>query len=107
MPPKVLLEGAWARSMQGVVEQDRAVLEELAPTYTEAQLVSYGRQTEAEQSFVLIEQDGRDGADGERPVRWFQIDGPPVRSTNPYGWVLRLRSVEPQQVFLPAQEDAR
>lgn len=102
-PPKVLLEGAWARSMHGLVEQGRAVLEEIDPTLTEAQLVAYGRQGPGEESWVEIEQDDRDGPAGERPVRRYVIDGPPLRSTNPYGWVLRLRSHEAQEVFRPAQ----
>ncbi len=102
-PPRVLLEGTWARSMHGVVEQGRAVLEELDPTYTEAQLVNYGRCGEGEETFLEIVQDERDGL-AERPVRRFLIDGPPVRDTRRFQWTMRLRSVEPQGVFTPAQE---
>jgi len=100
----VLLEGAWARSQVGVVEQGRAVLEELDPTYTEAQLVNYGRCREDEETFVEIFQDERDGEASDRPVRRYLIDGPPLRDTRRFQWVLRLRSLEPQGVFPPAQE---
>lgn len=103
-PPVVLLSGAWSRSMHGLVEQGQAVLEELDPRYTEAELVAYGRCADDEQTFVEITQDGRDGDTADRPVRRYLIDGPPQRTTKPYGWVLRLRSFEPQGVFPPAQE---
>lgn len=103
-PPRVLLEGAWARSQVGVVEQGRAVLEELDPTYTEAQLVNYGRCAPGEETFVEVTQDERDGDAADRPVRRYLIDGPPLRDPRRFQWVLRLRSLEPQGVFPPAQE---
>jgi hypothetical protein len=93
-PPAVVLSGGYARSMHGLVD----------PRYTEAQLVAYGRCAEDEEAFVEITQDGRDGDAADRPVRRFRIDGPPFRTTKPYGWVMRLRSIEPQDAFGPAQE---
>lgn len=97
-PAKVILSGAWARSQHGVVEQGFAVVEGLAPSYREADLVDYGQLAEGEASFYEIRLDG-DGAS----VRRYLIDGPPQLLTNPYGWVLKLRSHEPQGVFPPAQ----
>lgn len=98
-PPEVVLEGAWATSMHGLVEQGMAVVQKIDPTLTEAQLVAYGRLAEGEETWVEITQDGRDGDDADRPVRKYRISGPPFRSTKPLGWVLRLRSHEAQDVF--------
>lgn len=103
-PPAVLLEGTFARSQHGLVEQGRAVLEELDPRYTEAQLVNYGRCGPDEQTYIEITQDERDGDAADRPVRRYLIDGPPFRDTDQVSWVMRLRSHEPQGVFPPAQE---
>lgn len=102
-PPLVILSGGWARSMHGVVEEGFAVLEEIDPTYTEAQLSVYGRLEAGEAAHVEIVADERDGVGGGSPVRRFRLNGPPFRDARRFSWVLRLRSVEPQAVFPPAQ----
>lgn len=102
-PPLIILSGGWARSRNGVVEEGRAVLEELDPTYTEAELSRYGRLCDDEAALLEVVADERDGAGGGSPVRRFRIDGPPFRDARRFGWTLRLRSVEPQAVFPPAQ----
>lgn len=102
-PPKVVLAGGWSRSMHGVVEDGRAFLEELDPTYTEAELSTYGRLCADETAHLEILSDDRDGLD-EKPIRKFRIDAPPYRDARRFFWSLRLRAVDPQGVFPTAQE---
>lgn len=103
-PPLVVLSGGWSRSMHGLVEEGRAVVEELDPTLTEAQLAGYGRLDANEQTFLEVVQDERDGVGADRAVRSFLIDAPPFRDARRFGWALRLRAIEPQGVYPPAQE---
>jgi hypothetical protein len=99
VPPKVTLSGTWSKALNGVVEQGVAVLEELDPTYTEAQLVNYGRVSQAQETSVEIYADERDGAAPDRPVRKFTINGVPFRDARRFGWVLKLSSQEASAPF--------
>lgn len=103
VPPKLVLSGEWSRTMGGVVEEGAAVLEELDPTYTEAELSAYGRLPPGDVLLVEVTQDGRDGDAPDRPVRRYTLDAAPYRNAGRAQWTWRLRSQEPSAPFGNAQ----
>ena len=102
-PPRVTLEGQYSRRMNGLVEQGMALVEMLDATYTEADLVDYGRTGAAEETLYEIQGDGRDGDAPDRPCRRFTVIGAPERDVYRFGWVLRLREQEASAPYGNAQ----
>jgi hypothetical protein len=102
-PPRVVLSGQYARSLAGVVEDGMIVLEQLDPTYTEADLVDFGRLDPSDEAYIEVVQDTRDGAAPDRPARRFTIEGAPYRDTMRFQWSLRLREQQPSATFGNAQ----
>lgn len=95
VPPKLVLSGQYSRMQHGLVDQGSAMLEELDPTYTEADLIPASRLEPGDEMFVDVEQDGRDGEAPARPARRFTLDGLPFRDPSRFQWGMRLRSQEP------------
>lgn len=98
-PPRVVLSGSYSRQMHGLVEVGQVVVEELDPTYTEAELSLFGRLGDGDEAFVEMVQDGRDADAPDRPVRRLQLAGPPMRDPARFWWALRLREQEPSAPF--------
>lgn len=99
VPPLIMVAGQYSRALHGLVEEGGVLLEELDPTYTEAELVAVGRLEPGDELLVELTEDGRDGEAPSRPVRRAALEGLPYRDAKRFQWVMRLRLQEPSAPF--------
>ncbi len=101
--PKVTLGGSFSRTLRGVVPEGTILVEELAGTYIEADLVPFGRLGPTEEAWYEVTQDGRNGEAPDRPVLRCTLEGLPYRPGVALDWTMRLRTQEPGAPFGNAQ----
>ena len=100
--PKVTLAGGFSPSMRGVVPTGMAIVEDIDPTLTDAQLAPHGRASAGDEIWYEIQPDGRDGAGSDLPVHRFTLDGPPTYGPSGISRILTLRAQEGSAPFANA-----
>lgn len=101
--PKLSMTGVSRESREaGVLERGDARLEGVSPRYTEDELAGYFSATDAEEAFIEIRIDERDGTTKRRR---FTLARPPVRRPDRFDWLLVLKRADGDRLRSGAPRD--
>lgn len=102
-PAAVTIGGSFSSSLRGLVPEGTILVEELDGTYTDADLVDFGRLVPGDEAFYEVQQDDRSGTAPDRPVLRCRLASHPVRGPSGIDWTMRLAVQEPSAPFGNAQ----